>query len=86
MTEILQSIRRHLHLLVLVAIGLGLANVHFLGGWALPRMVLILVVVVLVLFPVMINMDLAAGLQDHTDRSVSAAERLRPLPLAVYRA
>lgn len=37
MTSIRQALRRHLHLLLVVAIGPSLADVHFLGAWALLR-------------------------------------------------
>ena len=41
--------------MMLVAIGLGLANLKLFGGWELPRSLLVGIVIFLVIFPVMIN-------------------------------
>lgn len=54
---ILEVIRRRLQLFVVAAIALGLANVYFFGGWQTPRNLLVAVVVGLVIYPVMINMN-----------------------------
>ena len=55
MLQILAFVRKNLHWLMIAAIVLGLLNLKFLGGFNLPKPVLVGVVIFLVIFPVMIN-------------------------------
>ncbi len=55
MTQFLTVIRKNLHYLILVSIGLGLANVYFWGGVTIPKNILVAFVVLFVIYPVMIN-------------------------------
>ncbi|MFP4226324.1 MAG: arsenic resistance protein [Desulfobacterales bacterium] len=55
MRSVLAFVRKRLHWLMILAIGLGLANLKLFGGWDLPRPLLVGIVIFLVIFPVMIN-------------------------------
>ncbi|MBW2735603.1 MAG: arsenic resistance protein [Deltaproteobacteria bacterium] len=48
-------LKSRLHYILLVTIALGLANVFFLGGWNIPKPVLLGLVIFGVIYPVMIN-------------------------------
>ena len=55
MKNVISYIKKYLHYWMIVSIILGLANVHFLGGFSIPKGVLVFLVVLLVIFPAMVN-------------------------------
>ena len=55
MLAVLAFIRKNLHWLMVVVIILGLLNLKVLGGFVLPKSLLVGIVIFLVIYPVMIN-------------------------------
>ncbi|MBU2550472.1 MAG: bile acid:sodium symporter [Proteobacteria bacterium] len=55
MLRFMAFVRNNLHWLMMAVIVLGLLNLRFLGGFSLPRELLVGIVIFLVIFPVMIN-------------------------------
>ena len=51
----MNHIKQNLHFYMVVAILLAIANIHITGGFAVPRTILVGYVVLLVIFPVLIN-------------------------------
>jgi len=55
MFSALNFIRKNVAYFVVLVIIIGLLNVYFFGGFSVPKIALVLIVIVLVVFPVMIN-------------------------------
>ena len=56
--NVLKFVKKNVHYLIVASIILGLLNVYFLGGWAIPKIMLVSVVMFLVIFPVMVNLKI----------------------------
>jgi ACR3 family arsenite efflux pump ArsB len=55
MLQFMAFVRKNLHWLMIAVIVLGLLNLRFLGGFSLPKELLVGIVIFLVIYPVMIN-------------------------------